>query len=52
MCAFLGPQIRSGAYDRTFYHYSLLRTLEDGFALDGHIGHANDVTPITGIWRS
>jgi hypothetical protein len=52
VCAFLGPQVRPGEYAGAFYHYSLLRTLEDGFALDGYVGFANDVTPITGIWKS
>jgi hypothetical protein len=52
VCAFLGPLVRPGEYDGAFYHYSLLRTLEDGFAVDGYVGFANDVTPITGIWRS
>jgi phosphatidylinositol-3-phosphatase len=51
VCAFLGPQVRPGAYDGSFYHYSVLRTLEDGFDLNGYVGYANDVTPIAGIWR-
>ena len=35
-----GPR---GASDPTPYnHYSLLRTLEDAFGLDGHLGHAAD----------
>jgi hypothetical protein len=39
------------SYDGVFYHYSLLRTLEDGLGVDGYVGYANDVTPIAGIWR-
>lgn len=52
VCAILGPQVQPGRYAGSFVHYSLLRTLEDGFGLTGHVGFANDVTPITGIWRA
>jgi hypothetical protein len=31
---------------------SVLRTIEDGFALPGYLGNANDVTPIASIWRA
>jgi hypothetical protein len=51
VCALIGPQVQPGSYDGAFNHYSLLRTLEDGFALDGYAGYANDVTPIDSIWR-
>ncbi len=51
VCALIGPQVEPGSYDGTFYHYSLLRTLEDGFDLAGYAGYANDVTPIAGIWQ-
>jgi hypothetical protein len=40
-----------GLYGGVRAHYSLLRTLEDGFRLDGYVGYANDVKPITGMWR-
>jgi phosphatidylinositol-3-phosphatase len=48
---FLGPLIAHGTYDGMYNHYSLLRTLEDGFRVAGYVGHADDVTPIRRIWR-
>ena len=51
VCALLSPLVRSGEYARTYYHYSLLRTLEDGFGLNHYVGHADDVTPIVGMWH-
>jgi phosphatidylinositol-3-phosphatase len=50
VCAILGPQVKPGSYDGVLYHYSLLRTLEDGLGVNGYAGYANDVTPISGIW--
>ena len=50
VCAILGPPVKLGEYDDRFYHYSLLRTIEDGFGLSTYVGHANDVAPITDIW--
>ena len=41
-----------GSYGQTYYHYSLLRTIEDGFGLDGYLGNANAVTAIASIWRA
>jgi hypothetical protein len=52
VCALLGPQVKPGSYGGVLFHYSLLRTLEDGLAVEGYVGYANDVTPITGIWRT
>jgi phosphatidylinositol-3-phosphatase len=52
VCAILSPLIVPGSYGATRYHYSLLRTLEDGFRLSGYVGYANDVAAITGIWAS
>jgi phosphatidylinositol-3-phosphatase len=49
--AMLGPSVVPGQYGGIRAHYSLLRTLEDGFRLDGYVGYANDVKPITGMWR-
>ena len=49
---FLGPQVQPGEYPGAFNHYSLLRTLEDGFRLNGYVGYANDVTAIDPIWRT
>ena len=51
VCALIGPQVRPGTYDGAYYHYSLLRTLEDGFRVNGHVGYANDVTAISHVWR-
>lgn len=51
VCAILSGLAVPGDSNGIFYHYSLLRTLEDGFGLSGYAGYANDVTPINGIWR-
>lgn len=50
VCAIFGPSTKPGEYDDTFFHYSLLRTLEDGFGLSSYAGYANDVTPINTVW--
>jgi Phosphoesterase family len=50
-CAILGPFAVPGEYDHPFYHYSVLRTLEDGFGITQYVGNANGVTPITGMWH-
>jgi hypothetical protein len=50
VCAILSPLAIPGDSAGVFYHYSLLRTLEDGFGLSGYVGYANDVTPINTIW--
>jgi hypothetical protein len=49
-CAIVSGLAVPGESSDIFYHYSLLRTLEDGFGLDGYVGNANDVAPISGIW--
>jgi hypothetical protein len=49
-CAILSPLAAAGSYTQKYYHYSLLRTIEDGFRLDGYLGNANVVTPIANIW--
>jgi hypothetical protein len=51
VCAILGPLAVPGSFDAVYYHYSLLRTLEDGFGLSSYVGNANEVTPINGIWH-
>jgi hypothetical protein len=51
VCAILSPLVRPGEYAGTHYHYSLLRTLEDGFGLNHYVGHADDVGPISEIWQ-
>jgi hypothetical protein len=50
VCTILSPLAVPGEFDAVYYHYSLLRTLEDGFGVSGYVGNANDVTPINGIW--
>jgi hypothetical protein len=51
VCAIVSPLAVPGEYDGVFYHYSLLRTLEDGFGILEYAGNANAVTAITGIWH-
>ena len=51
VCAIISPLAATGSYAHKYYHYSLLRTLEDGFRLRGYLGNANAVAPIAGIWR-
>ncbi len=51
VCAILSPLAVPGSYDQKYYHYSVLRTLEDGFGLSGYLGAANQVTPINDIWQ-
>jgi acid phosphatase len=47
----LGPLVRPGARSAArLTHYSLLRTIEDGWRLP-HLGKAASATPIGGIWR-
>lgn len=50
VCAIVSSRAIPGNWDGVFYHYSLLRTIEDGFGLAGYAGNANAVTPINGIW--
>ena len=50
VCAIISPLVTPGSYAGTYYHYSLLRTIEDGFRLTGYLGNANAVTPIANIW--
>ncbi len=48
--AVLGHGVRLGRYGGVFDHYSLLRTLEDGFGLNGYLGGAASATAISSIW--
>jgi hypothetical protein len=47
-----GPQVRPGIYSGAFNHYSLLRTLEDGFGLRQHLRNAATARPISQIWKN
>jgi hypothetical protein len=51
-CAIISPLAVPGSYDQKYYHYSMLRTIEDGFGLRTYLGNANEVTPINTIWRA
>ncbi len=51
VCAIISPMAVPGSYDQKYYHYSLLRTFEDGFGLGTYLGDANAVTPVNDIWR-
>jgi hypothetical protein len=51
VCAIFSPLAVPGSYGHTYYHYSVLRTVEDGFRLGGYLGNANAVSPVAGIWR-
>ena len=47
-----GRQVRPGVYRGGPYsHYSLLRTLEDGFGIAQHLAGAARARPIAQIWR-
>jgi len=52
VCAIISPLATAGSYDQQYYHDSLLRTIEDGFRLDGYLGNADAVTPIASIWHA
>ena len=49
----LGPQVKPGVYstDGPYTHYSLLRTLEDGFGISQHLLNAARAEPISQIWK-
>jgi hypothetical protein len=49
-CALLSPMAIPGSYDATAYHYTLLRTIEDGFGISSYLGSASAVTPLNTIW--
>jgi len=51
VCVIVSPMLRPGTYGGAAGHYSLLRTIQDGFGLDGYLGHAADVAPIAGVWQ-
>ena len=50
--ALLGPQVKPGTTSAvSLNHYSLLRTLEDGFGISRHLAHAAGAHAFTGVWR-
>jgi hypothetical protein len=47
----VGPQVQPGIYNQgPFTHYSMLRTVEDGFRLR-HLGAARTAKPTNQIWK-
>jgi hypothetical protein len=52
VCAIISPRAVPGAYGAKAYHYSVLRTVEDGFGIKEHLAHAAEVPPLTGMWSS
>jgi Phosphoesterase family len=51
-CAIISPLVVPGSYGTKYYHYTLLRTIEDGFGIGSYLGSANSVPPLSGIWRA
>ena len=49
--ALLGPQVKPSRSAAKLDHYSLLRTLEDGFGIHRHLAHAAHAHAFNGIWR-
>jgi phosphatidylinositol-3-phosphatase len=50
--ALIGSHVTAGATNaQRLTHYSLLRTLEDGFGITRHLAHAAKAKAITGIWH-
>ena len=48
----LEHSLPAGSFDDLAYHYSLLRTIEDGFGISDHLGAAALVAPLDTIWGS
>ena len=51
VCAVISPLAVPGDYSEQTYAYSVLRTLEDGFGLPAHLGHAADVSTLPVMWK-
>jgi hypothetical protein len=50
--AVIGPLVKPGSTSTVHLnHYSLLRTLEDGFGIGHHLARAASAHAFTGIWR-
>ena len=47
---FIGSMVKSGRYAEHITHYSVLRTIEDFYALP-HAGHSGGAAPINDCWR-
>lgn len=48
--AVVSPLAQPGEYGSTYNHYSLLRTLEDGFGISDHPANAGTASAINTIW--
>jgi phosphatidylinositol-3-phosphatase len=46
-----GDPVQPGTYGFFANHYSLLRTLEDGYGISEHVGAAETAVPIGDIWN-
>lgn len=50
-CAVVSSMVMPGSYSQQYDHYSVLRTIEDGFGIPVHLGAARNVSPINNIWK-
>jgi hypothetical protein len=48
--AFVGAHVKPGSYSRKINHYTVLRTIEAAYGLDG-INGAATLAPITDVWQ-
>ena len=51
VCLMISPLVKPGEYAPMTYSYSMLRTLQDGFAALPYLGYANQVSPLPVSWR-
>jgi phosphatidylinositol-3-phosphatase len=52
LLAAVGARVRPGVYGKARHtHYSLLRTLEDGFGISRKLAHAAHARPLSEIWK-
>jgi hypothetical protein len=51
VCAVISPLVTPGEYATRTYSYSVLRTLQDGFAAFPYLGHAHQVSPLPIAWK-
>jgi hypothetical protein len=51
VCAVISPLLQPADYSGTTYSYSVLRTIQDGFALGPYLGSADQVSPVRVIWK-
>jgi hypothetical protein len=51
VCALISPLVQPGDYAATTYSYSVLRTIQDGFALGPYLGSAAQVGTLPVAWH-